>query len=185
MKALIIEDESLIARELQFKIGQVAPDLKILGVVPSVKTANKWFLENAEPDLVFADIQLSDGISFEIFERYELQCPIVFTTAYDEYAVRAFKVNGVDYLLKPVDNAELLRAIDKCRAIAESKNAYPKDMQQLLKMIASPQTTSTAYKEKFVVNYRHQWLPILTKDIACFSRDGVNYLHTFTGERSP
>jgi DNA-binding LytR/AlgR family response regulator len=183
MKVLIIEDESLIARELQFKIGQIAPDLKILGVVPSVKTANKWFLENAEPDLIFADIQLSDGVSFEIFERYELQCPIVFTTAYDEYAIRAFKVNGVDYLLKPVDNEELTRAINKCRTIVESRSQYPKDMQQLLKMIATPQAIPTEYKEKFVVSYRHQWLPVFTKDIACFSRDGVNYLHTFTGER--
>lgn len=183
MKAIIIEDESLIARELQFKINQVAPDLKILAVLPSVKTANKWLLENAEPDLVFADIQLSDGVSFEVFERYDLKCPIIFTTAYDEYAIRAFKVNGADYLLKPIDLEELKKAIDKCQVLVESRAEYPKDMAQLLKMIASPPAAQSAFKEKFVVSHRHQWLPILTKDIACFSRDGVNYLHTFGGER--
>src|SRR6266540_6329800 len=103
MKAIIIEDEGLIAKELQYKINEVAADIQVMEVLPSLKTARKWFMENAEPDMIFADIQLSDGVSFEIFERYELNCPVIFTTAYDEYAIRAFKVNGIDYLLKPVD----------------------------------------------------------------------------------
>ncbi|MCC6459349.1 MAG: response regulator transcription factor [Saprospiraceae bacterium] len=183
MNALIIEDETLIARELQHKIAQVAPDVKVVAVLPSVKTCNKWFLENAEPDLVFADIQLSDGISFEVFERYELKCPVIFTTAYDEYAIKAFKVNGVDYLLKPIDTDELKSAIDKCRTIVESKAQYPKDIQQLLKMIGGAPANAPAYKEKFVVNHRHQWLPVSTKDIALFYRDNLNYLYTFAGEK--
>ena len=115
MRAIIIEDESLIAKELQHKIASVAPDVTITEILPSVKTARKWFMENAEPDLVFADIQLSDGVSFEVFERYELKCPIIFTTAYDEYAIRAFKVNGVDYLLKPIDIDELQKAVEKAK----------------------------------------------------------------------
>src|SRR5262249_3685594 len=159
-------DESLIAKELQYKISEVAADVKIEGVLPSIKTAYKWFMEHAEPDLLFADIQLSDGTSFEIFERYQLKCPVIFTTAYDEYAIRAFKVNGVDYLLKPIDTDDLKRAIDKCRTIVESKAAYPKDIQQLLQMIAHPQKENAGYKEKFVVKVRHQWLPVPTKDIA-------------------
>ena len=113
MKAVIIEDETLIARELKNKIESVASDVKIIEILPSLKTANKWFLENAEPDMLFADIQLSDGVSFEIFERYDLKCPVVFTTAYDEYAIRAFKVNGVDYLLKPVDVTDLKKALPR------------------------------------------------------------------------
>src|SRR5678815_5213574 len=117
MKAVIIEDETLIAKELQHKIMEVAPDIRFIEVLPSLKTANKWFMENAEPDLLFADIQLSDGTSFEIFERYDLKCPVIFTTAYDEYAIKAFKVNGVDYLLKPIDTQDLKKAIDKCRTI--------------------------------------------------------------------
>jgi len=181
MNAVIIEDEALIARELQHKVAEVAPDIKVIGTLPSLKTAYKWFMENAEPDMIFADIQLSDGVSFEIFERYNLKCPVVFTTAYDEYAIKAFKVNGVDYLLKPIDEDELKKAIDKCRAIMESKSQYPKDIQQLLKMVTNPQVN--VFKEKFIVKVRHQWLPVLTKDIACFCRENLNYLFTFTGDK--
>lgn len=183
MKAIIIEDESLIAKELQYKIAAVAPDVQVTDVLPSVKTARKWFMENAEPDLVFADIQLSDGVSFEVFERYEIKCPVIFTTAYDEYAIRAFKVNGVDYLLKPIDTDELRKAIDKGRTIVESRSQYPKDIQQLLQMMAQPGKIVPAYKEKFVVKFRNQWLPVMTKDIACFFRENLNYLITFGGEK--
>jgi DNA-binding LytR/AlgR family response regulator len=183
MKAIIIEDENLIARELKNKIAAVAPDLTILETLPSVKTANRWLLANAEPDLVFADIQLSDGVSFEIFERYELKCPIIFTTAYDEYAIRAFKVNGFDYLLKPVDTDELKKAIDKCRHWVENKAKLPNSIQELMQVLQNPEQNKKLYKEKFVVNQRNNWLPVLTKDIACFIRDNLNYLYTFTGEK--
>ena len=183
MKAIIIEDENLIAKELQHKITEVAPDVKVTDILPSIKTSFKWFLENAEPDLIFADIQLGDGVIFEIFERYDLKCPVVFTTAYDEYAIKAFRSNGVDYLLKPIDNDELKKAIDKCRVIAESKSPYPKDIQQLLKMVANPQANANQYKEKFIVKVRHEWQPVQTKDIASFYRDQLNYLITFSGEK--
>lgn len=183
MNAVIIEDENLIAKELQFKISSVAPDVKVLQVLPSVKTGYKWFMENAEPDLLFADIQLSDGVSFEIFERYEIKCPVIFTTAYDEYAIKAFKVNGIDYLLKPVDMDDLKKAIDKAREIVNSKTEYPKDVRQLLQMIANPQSAGITYKEKFVVKQRNSWIPVFTKDIACFYRDNLNYIVTFSGEK--
>lgn len=183
MNAVIIEDESLIAKELVYKIEEAATDVKIKEVLPSVKTAYRWFMENAEPDLIFADIQLSDGTSFEIFERYNFSCPIIFTTAYDEYALRAFKVNGIDYLLKPVDEDDLKKAIDKARSIVQSKAAYPKDVHELLRMMANPAQSTVSYKEKFVVKVRNNWLPILTKDIACFYRENLNYLLTFTGEK--
>lgn len=183
MNAVIIEDEHLIAKELQFKIAAAADDVKIIAVLPSVKTANRWFLENAEPDLLFADIQLSDGVSFEILERYQLKCPVIFTTAYDEYALKAFRVNGIDYLLKPVDADELKKAIDKARIIAESQAPYPSDLQQLLTMMNNPQKNTPAFKEKFVVKVRNNWVPVLTKDIACFYRDNLNYLLTFSGEK--
>ncbi len=183
MNAVIIEDETLIAKELQYKIASIASDIKITEVLPSVKTARKWFMENAEPDLVFADIQLSDGVSFEIFERYELKCPIIFTTAYDEYAIKAFKVNGIDYLLKPIDKDDLKKAIDKGREIFASKANYPTDIQQLMKMMTNMNSSQPAYKEKFVVKVRNNWLPVLTKDIACFYRENLNYLITFSGEK--
>lgn len=183
MTAVIIEDESLIARELQARIAAVAPDVKTTVVLPSVKTANRWFLEHAEPDLIFADIQLSDGVSFEILERYQFKCPVIFTTAYDEYALKAFRVNGIDYLLKPVDMDDLKKAIDKARVIVESKAPYPSELQQLLSMMTGKQKNIPAYKEKFVVKVRHNWVPVPTKDIACFYRDNFNYLLTFSGEK--
>src|SRR6516225_7438743 len=184
MKAVIIEDENLIARELKEKIMAVAADVEVIEVLPSLKTANRWFLENAEPDILFMDIQLSDGISFQLFERYEIKCPVVFTTAYDEYAVKAFKVNGVDYLLKPVNEEELHRAIAKCRAVVASKATYPLPMmEQLLQTLLNRDTVSAQYKEKFIVNVRHQWLPINTENIACFSRENLNYIFTFSGEK--
>lgn len=183
MKALIIEDESLVARELKNKIASIAPDITVIETLPSLKTARKWFMENAEPDLIFADIQLSDGASFEIFERYELKCPVIFTTAYDEYAVRAFKANGVDYLLKPVDINELKRAIDKSRNLVEQKTKLPYMLRELMQVLQTPSGNTTMYKEKFVVKLRNNWIPVSTKDIACFIRENLNYIITFSGEK--
>jgi DNA-binding LytR/AlgR family response regulator len=183
MKAIIIEDETLIARELKNKIASVAPDVTITETLSSVKTANRWLMENAEPDFVFADIQLSDGVSFEIFERYDLKCPIIFTTAYDEYAIRAFKVNGIDYLIKPVDVGELKRAIDKCKALVENKAKLPANIQELMQVLQNPSGNAKMYKEKFVVNMRNNWIPVQTKDIACFVRENLNYLYTFDGDK--
>jgi len=183
MKALIIEDENLVAQELNGKIKLVAEDVDVIQILPSLKTARKWFMANAEPDLIFMDIQLSDGVSFELFETYQLNCPVVFTTAYDEYAVRAFKVNGVDYLLKPIDDDELKKAIDKCRSIVESKTQFPSDIKQLVKKLAEPETGRSLYKEKFIVNFRHQWIPVNVKEIACFMKENIHYIYTFSGEK--
>jgi DNA-binding LytR/AlgR family response regulator len=183
MKAVIIEDEDIIARVLQGKIKNIDPSIDVVEMIPSLKVAKKWFLNNAEPDILFMDIQLSDGVSFELLEHYKLNCPIVFTTAYDEYAIRAFKVNGVDYLLKPVDEEELTRAIDKCKAIIERKNPVATDFTELMKALANPQQAMHKYKERFIVNIRNQWMPIATNDIACFAKETLNYIYLFNGER--
>ena len=183
MKAVIIEDENLIAQELRNKIENVSDDVDIIEVLPSLKTARRWFMSNAEPDLIFMDIQLSDGVSFELFDAYQLNCPVVFTTAYDEYAVRAFKVNGVDYLLKPIDEDELRKAILKCRNIIESKTQFPSDIKQLVQKLSQPHSLQALYKEKFIVNFRHQWIPVNTKEIACFMKENIHYIFTFSGEK--
>ena len=183
IRAVIIEDEHLISKELEYKISSITDDIQIIQILPSLKTAFKWLMENAEPDLIFADIQLSDGISFEIFKRYDLKCPVIFTTAYDEYAIQAFKVNGIDYLLKPVDSDELKKAIDKSRAIIESKSAYPKDLQQLLTLISNPDSIQSKFKEQFIVSHLKKWIPVSVKDIACFYRDSLNYIYTFSGDK--
>lgn len=181
--AVIVEDESLIAAQLQDSITSVANDVKIIETLPSLKTARKWFMQNAEPDLLFMDIQLSDGVSFELFEQFNLSCPVIFTTAYDEYAIRAFKVNGIDYLLKPVDKDDLKKAIDKSRILLQATNKPAAGMQQLLQALQNPQTVNNLYKEKFIINVRNNWVPVQTKDIACFVRDNLNYVYTFSGEK--
>ena len=181
MTAVIIEDEGLIAKELLNKIKQVSNDINVLEILSSLKTARKWFLQNAEPDLLFMDIQLSDGVSFDLFDEFQLQCPVIFTTAYDEYAVRAFKVNGIDYLLKPIDDSELKKAIDKSRTLIEQKTKLPENIFQLISNIAKSQTPY--FKEKFIVHFRNNWIPVDTKEIAWFIRDNLNYLITFSGDK--
>jgi DNA-binding LytR/AlgR family response regulator len=183
IRAVIIEDEALIARELQSKISTVASDVRIVETLPSLKTAKKWFLQNAEPDLLFMDIQLSDGVSFELFEHFDLACPVIFTTAYDEYAIRAFKVNGIDYLLKPIDNEELKNAIEKFRRQAEGGTKPPTNLQELLQTLQQPPSDGRVFKEKFIVKVRNNWVPVNIKDIACFLRDNLNYLYTFQGDK--
>ncbi|MBN8863989.1 MAG: response regulator transcription factor [Sphingobacteriales bacterium] len=183
MKAVIIEDEYFNAQVLQNKIKSIDPSVEIEAVIPSLKVARKWFLNNAEPDLLFMDIQLSDGVSFELFEQFQLSCPIIFTTAYDEYAIRAFKVNGVDYLLKPVDATELQHAIDKCRNIIQQKKQGNPDFSALMKALNISGSPASQYKERFMANVRNQWMPIAVADIACFARETLNYLYLFSGER--
>ena len=181
IKALIIEDETLIARELQYKIGEINQDIEIIQVLPSIRAAVRWFMENPEPDLIFADIQLGDGTSFEIFSQFQLTCPVIFTTAYDEYAIQAFKVNGIDYLLKPVDNDELTKAIQKCKVIFESKTPFPTDLNKLVSLLQGVEKPK--YKESLIVNHRKQWVPIAVKDVALFNKESILYLYTFEGEK--
>lgn len=184
MKALIIEDEAIIGKVFQNKIGKVAADVEVIDILPSLKAAHRWFMENAEPDLLFMDIQLSDGVSFDLFEHFSLNCPVIFTTAYDEYAIRAFKVNGVDYLLKPVDEADLEKAIGKCRHIIQQKAGSAADMQELIKQLLQPGTAAgMAYKQRFLVSMRNQWMPVPAKEIACFAKEVLNYIYLFNGER--
>ena len=182
MKAIIIEDEEIIANVLLNKIQKVATDVNVVTILPSLKTARKWLGENAEPDIMFMDVQLSDGVSFDIFNDFSLKCPVIFTTAYDEYAIRAFRVNGIDYLLKPVKETELAAAIDKCRKLADNKETPPADIQSLIRSLANPSAASK-YKEKFIINIRNQWMPVNTKDIACFSKEVLNYIYLFNGEK--
>jgi DNA-binding LytR/AlgR family response regulator len=182
MKAVILEDESLIARELQHKIAMVAPDVDILAHVDSLEAARTWLAANPQPDLFFMDIQLGDGVSFELFGSEHISCPVIFTTAYDDYAIQAFKVNGVDYLLKPIETDELRRAIDKVCKIHEVQASYPNQVDALVEMLQQ-KLVQPKYKEKFVVNFRKQWIPINTRDIAIFLRDNLNYLVTWSGEK--
>lgn len=182
MKAIIIEDEEIIARVLQNKIKNVAPDIQIVELLPSLKTSRRWLNENAEPDLIFMDIQLGDGVSFDLLKDFELKCPIIFTTAFDEYACRAFRANGIDYLLKPVDETQLATAIEKCRRMTGTHLPAHISLENLLRNLANP-AAAIPYKERFIANVRNQWLPINTSDIACFGKDVLNFIYLHNGEK--
>ena len=182
MNVQIIEDESLLARELQATISEVDEELKVIDMLPSLKVSRKWFLNNPEPDIIFMDIQLGDGISFSLFDEFQLKCPIVFTTAYDHYALRAFKVNSVDYLLKPIMREDLKRAIEKCKLLHQNKTPYPVELDEIIRNIVQSKHQAS-YKEKFIIHLRNQWVPIKTSDIACFYRENLNYLVTFSGNK--
>ncbi|RYU94175.1 LytR/AlgR family response regulator transcription factor [Emticicia agri] len=183
MNAILIEDEKIVARELCIKIAKTNPEVKILDILQSVKTAVNWFTANAEPDVVFADIQLADGVSFEIFEKFKLSCPIIFITSYNEFAIRAFKVNGIDYLLKPVELTDLQHAIEKAKSINQKQTKNPLDLNKLMEMLQTGTVSKPLYKEHFLCNHRNAWILVKTKDIAYFNYEMVVHIVTKTNEK--
>ena len=183
MNVIIVEYEKLVAKELSMKIAEIDANLIILAVLPSVKTALKWLGENTEPDMIFADIQLADGVSFEIFEKFQLSCPVIFITSYNEYAIRAFKVNGIDYLLKPVEPEELSKAIEKAKKINKNLSKPSIDIDQLIEMLNAGENSKTVYKETFLCNYRNAWIPIKTEEMAYLMYDALIYVCTKTHEK--
>ena len=122
MKALIIEDEKAAVRNLQAVLARVAPEVEVIEVLDSVEDALDWFATHSMPELIFVDIHLADGSAFELFEKVEIRCPVIFTTAYDEYALRAFKVNSIDYLLKPIGEEEMRAALSKLRHLCAPRS---------------------------------------------------------------
>ncbi len=184
MTTLIIEDELLIADEMKAVLQAIAPDVEVLAVLPSIKAAIKWFGANAEPDLLFMDIKLSDGLSFEIFESVSLKCPIIFCTAYEEYAIRAFKVNGVDYLLKPVQEEDLKKAVAKVRSFQKNTAAaIPTDIKLLMDYFANAGNAKPRYKERFIINTNNKWMPLEAKEIAVIYRENLNFFYKFNGDK--
>src|SRR5690554_5046619 len=146
MKAIIVEDEKLAAERLQRMIRKISPDTEITAVIGSVEEAVDY-LHKEVPDLIFLDIHLSDGSSFGIFERVEVISPVIFTTAYDEYALKAFKVNSVDYLLKPIAEEALVHSLQKLRKLRKDTGIAMSDLERML----------AAFRNKEIV-YRHRFM---------------------------
>lgn len=165
MKAVIIEDELVAAQKLQRLISQYAGDIQVIDVLQSVDESIEWFSLNATPDLVFMDIHLADGSAFSIFEKVQISCPVIFTTAYDEYALKAFEVNSIDYLLKPISDKSFERAITKFRNITTT-NSNNTDM--IAGIMAAFKATKKVYKTNFLIPYQDKLIPLATDKIACF-----------------
>lgn len=175
MNIIIIEDEKPAARLLQRKVEKLG--LQVSQMLHSVEEALEWFSSHKHPDLIFLDIQLSDGLSFEIFEKIDIKSAIIFTTAYDEYALRAFKLNSIDYLLKPIDEDDLAIAIEKFKS-RQASNIVNLDFEAIKNMLVNP--ISKVYKNRFSVKIGNQIKVITIDEIECFySENKGSYLHTF------
>ena len=175
MKVIIIEDEKPAARRLSRMLSNL--DIKTHQMLHSVKESIQWFLDNPHPDLILLDIQLSDGLSFEIFEEIDIQSAIIFTTAYDEYALKAFKLNSIDYLLKPIEADELKVAIEKFEKNSQHQTHQNFDIEQIKKLLVNPLDKS--YKKRFTVKIGQHLKMINIDEIVCFySENKGTYIHT-------
>ncbi len=174
---LIIEDEKASSDHLIQLLKESKWTVSILEVLISVDESLEWLRNNEAPDLIFMDIQLSDGKSFEIFNSFKIQSPVVFVTAYDEYAIPAFKTTGIDYLLKPINNLDLDHAITK---YFENKILMYNQIGQNMNALVGT-TLDTGYKERFLVSEGSHLIPVNTKDIAYFYRSEIVFLRLFDG----
>lgn len=175
MNIIIIEDEKPAARLLQRKVEKLG--LNVHTMLHSVEEALEWFRNNTHPDLIFLDIQLSDGLSFEIFEQIDIKSAVIFTTAYDEYALKAFKLNSIDYLLKPIDEDDLEFALNKFRQRNPEPQQLSLDFETIKKMLVAPADKS--YKKRFTVKIGQQLKVIPIEEVECFfSENKGTYVHT-------
>lgn len=177
MKTIIIEDEKPSARYLKRMLEEM--NIEVCDMLHSVEEAVNWFSENDHPDLIFLDIQLSDGLSFEIFEHTEIKSAVIFTTAFDEYALQAFKLNSVDYLLKPIAKDELLAAISKFRNFKAPGASVQVDFEEIRKLLINP--VEHEYKKRFTTKIGQQIKLIAVDEIECFySENKGTYAATFS-----
>lgn len=167
MKVLIIEDEKNAAIRLTNLINNINPEIEILDHLGSIESSVKWFVSNPKPDLIFLDIQLEDGLSFRIFDEVKVDCPIIFTTAFDEFAIKAFELNSIDYLLKPITEEKLIRSIDKLKKLQNSfdNNLLRSQMTEMLKIYQNPEIN---YKTRFLIHKNDGLITVPIEDIAFF-----------------
>ena len=176
MNIIIIEDEKPAARLLQRKVDKLGFTVNVM--LHSVEESLAWFQNNPHPDLIFLDIQLSDGLSFEIFENIDIKSAVIFTTAFDEYALRAFKLNSIDYLLKPIDEDDLEIAISKFKNQFQKSLVTNLDFEAIKRMLINP--IDRTFKKRFTIKLGQQLKMVNIEDVECFySENKGTYLHTF------
>ena len=178
MKVLIVEDEQLAAKRLEKLLLDSNYKIEVLAKLDTVERTISWLDEEESVDLIFMDIQLADGLCFDIFDFVQVKCPVIFTTSYDQYAIRAFKVNSIDYLLKPLDPGELYNAINKfnylAKSFTETKSPESLALQEAIKMLKKK-----SYKERFIVKVGEHIKSILVEDINHFvSKEKATFAHT-------
>lgn len=181
MKTLLIEDEYKTALDLQSILQEIEPDIEVLGILDSVEGSIRYLQSHAMPELIFMDIQLSDGQSFEIFTETQINCPIIFCTAFDEYAIEAFKVNGIDYILKPFDKTTIKRSLNKVKTLQnffQDKESGIPNLKEVIQRLYRNHRTS------FLVSFKDRLLPVSATDVDYFYIEHeLTFLHTFKGQR--
>lgn len=183
MKILIIEDEDLAVKKLQKTLAAVDGSANVVGVADSIKSSVEWLEANPTPDLILMDIELADGQSFEIFNLIDIKCPVIFTTSYDEYALKAFKVNSVDYLLKPIQNDELQAALDKFKRLSATYKPADNSLEKIVRELQQ-KLQPKEYRKRFLVKYSAKLVSIEVKDICYFYSDGrLNFFKTPDNKR--
>jgi two-component system LytT family response regulator len=170
MRVLLIEDEVTAANHVAALLQEIEPSLTILDVIDSVEDGRSKWSQLPTPDLIFSDIQLADGLSFSLLESVSVPCPIIFTTAYDEYAIRAFKLNSIDYLLKPIDRASLERSLQKYRSLA--RPATDDLIHQMQSLLSGRAFLKQSYRTSFLIQFRDRLMPLKVADVAYFSIEG-------------
>ncbi len=182
IQILILEDEEQALKRLQKLVLEIMPHATITGTLSSIKDTIDWFSNNPMPDLMFMDIQLADGNSFQLFNKIKIHCPVIFTTAHEDYALQAFKVNSVDYLLKPIDAADVKKAVDKLKILQRSRS-FTLDYAEILKTIQAP---GKKYKDRFVIRIGDTIKSLIVADIAYFyTENKSNFVCTNEGKRLP
>lgn len=185
MKAVIVEDERAAVRNLTALLTDVTPETEVIAVLDSISESVEWFKEHKNPDLVFMDIHLADGSAFEIFRHVEIACPVIFTTAYDEYALKAFKVNSVDYLLKPIGAEDVRDALKKLELFrtATGEPESGEDIQGLIRMLRRQES----YKTHFLVPQKgDKLLPLSVEFVYYFCiNEGIVKAFTMEGKEYP
>lgn len=178
-KIVLIEDEKPNSDRLKRLLVELRPQVEIVALLDSVKSAVAWFAQNDLPDLVMMDVRLADGISFEIFNHSKIDCPVVFTTAYDEYAVKAFKYNSIDYLLKPIEKEELEHALLKFEAQLQPAQVSNATLDHLLNALHPKE-----YRTRFLLPYRDSYKSIQMSEVAFFfSELNLTYAKLYSGEK--
>ena len=180
MKVLIVEDEMMAQKNLIRTLTQNFPDMEIVGTTGSVNSTLSWLkTPGNHADVIFMDVELSDGICFEIFRQHDIKAKVIMTTAYDSYAIKAFEAGSVDYLLKPIDLSALKRAVARCRM-----SGGQIDMEALMKAFNSNPAPKKEYKERLLIRFNDRIVPVLTENIAfIYSEDKTNWMVTFDGNR--
>ncbi|MEQ9424555.1 MAG: LytTR family DNA-binding domain-containing protein [Cyclobacteriaceae bacterium] len=179
MNTLIIEDESLAAQKLIGLIEEIKPEIQVVDQLKSIESSVEWLSNNSQPDLIFCDIELLDGQCFEIFKNVKVKCPVIFTTAYDQYAIKAFEVNSIDYLLKPIKPEKLKASLHKLDSLRPGSTEI--DLNQLADLIKAKDAT---YKSRFMVKVGQKIRSVSVDEIAYFfTREKLTMMVTTTGDK--